>query len=99
MPAEARLKIENMFNIENQPSIADLKTTMEKANSTREKAVKSKVADKWSVNIVDFEIEYNQLWEKEMTKLEIETNYLNPIELTELVVNTFNRRRRFIKNK
>ena len=64
-----------------------------------QKAVESKVANKWSVNIVNFEIEYNQLWEKEMTKLEIETNYINPIELTELVVNTFNRRRRFIKNK
>ena len=64
-----------------------------------QKAVENKIANKWSVNIVDFEIEYNQLWEKEMTKLEIETNYFNPIELAELVVNTFNRRRRFIKNK
>ena len=64
-----------------------------------QKAVESKVDNKWAVNMVDFEIEYNQLWEKEMTKLEIETNYFNPIELTELVVNTFNRRRRFIKNK
>ena len=34
-----------------------------------------------------------------MTKLEIETNYFKPIELAELIVNTFNRRRRFIKNK
>lgn len=64
-----------------------------------QKAVESKVDNKCAVNIVDFEIEYNQLWEKEMTKLEIETNYFNPIELAELVVNTFNRRRRFIKNK
>ena len=64
-----------------------------------QKAVESKVANKWSVNIVDFEIEYNQLWEKEMTKLEIETNYFKPVELAELVVDTFNRRRRFIKNK
>lgn len=64
-----------------------------------QKAVESKVANKWSVNIVDFEIEYNQLWEKEMTKLEIETNCVNPIDLSELVVNTFNIRRIFIKNK
>ena len=39
-----------------------------------QKAVESKLNNQWIVNIVDFEIEYNQLWEKEMTKLEIETN-------------------------
>ena len=64
-----------------------------------QKAVESKLNNQWIANIVDFEIEYNQLWEKEMTKLEIETNCVNPIDLSELVVNTFNRRRRFIKNK
>ena len=39
-----------------------------------QKAVENKVANKWSVNIVDFEIEYNQLWEKEMDSWTVRHN-------------------------